>query len=59
MYFIVADHLRLVRRVYKSPGNSKRLRLAVSPETAADDTTIERIQIRSMWIVCTVISRMI
>lgn len=58
MYFIVADHLRLVRRVYKSPGDSKQLRLAVSSETTADDTTIERIQIRSMWIVCAVIRRM-
>lgn len=59
MYFIVTDHLRLVRRVYKSPENSKQLRLATSPETADDDRTIERIQIRSMWIVCTVISRML
>lgn len=59
MYFIVADHLRLVRHVYKSPGDSKRLRLAASPETSANDMTIERICIRSMWIVCTVICRMI
>ena len=31
MYFIVADHLRLVPGVYKSPGYTVRLRVDVSP----------------------------
>ena len=57
MYLIITDQLRLVRYVYKSPESPKKLRLNTIPESSVGEMTIERILIRSMWIVCTVIYR--
>ncbi len=57
MYLIITDQLRLVRYVYKSPESPKKLLLNTMPESSVGEMTIERILIRSMWIVCTVIYR--
>lgn len=62
IYLIVTDHFRLFRHVAKNAGRPDQLRLMTldyEPRTSCNDIVIARDQIRSLWIVCRAISRMI
>lgn len=59
IYLVVTDNLRLFRYVYKNRNRSSELRLTTSERLLANDVVILKEHVRSMWLVCGAVCRMV